>query len=347
MARWSFTVGAQTTTNGTIELTRGVTARSYTRRLVGPDEIGFVVNGSAPAAAVLAELETDCWAWRDSLLVARCRVLPTDDSVDDRQHRVSCKAFGYEALLDTRFTEAGDTLAWTGTDQAAIAWNLVNLTQSRTGGSLGITKGLNGFTAGGVANTGVLRDRTYQADQNIGKLLRQLSEVDNGFDMEIDASRKLQIYYPGRGLSAGKALVYGSNVSGFKRTFNYRNWSNAVGVSGGSGTATQYAATAGIATDPRGRVEARLALPSVTQDLAARATSLLAERSKPVYTWSLTMRQGQWAGFADVNVGDTCKLAVHRPPRFTNMVVNVRVHEISVVAGADGSEQVTMKAEQL
>lgn len=346
MAVWSFRVGSVASVNGDLELNRGVTGRYLTRKLTAPDEIGFELNGRQVAAGLLAEYAADVWVSRDGVPVARCRVLPTDDTLTDVEHRVSCKAYGYESLLDTRFTDLGDVVSWVATDQAAIAWNLVALTQGRTGGGLGITKGLNGFTAGGVATTGVLRDRTYEPDQQIGRLIRQLAEVQNGFDVDIDHNRQLQVYYPLRGTVTNEPLQYGGNVSRLKRSFAYRSFANAVVVSGGQGGGRSVAVSGTVGTDPRGRVEARLSLPSVTQDLPARATSLLADKSRPVYTWQVEMRRGMWRGFAHINVGDTVRLVALSPPRL-NVNVQCRVHEISVKVGESGEEDVSMKLEQL
>jgi len=345
MARWGFHVGTATGTEPIEEISTGVKSRAFTRRLVGPDEISITANARQPVMAILDEWASDIWAYRDGLLVGRGRVLPTDDMLDEDRHTVSVGAKGYEAILSTRFIDPGDALSYNA-DQATILWNLVNLSQSRAGGALGVTQGSNGFAAG-FGTTGVSKVRTYAVDQEIGKLCRQLAETDNGFDFEVDALKRLQVYYPSRGVS-GQVLVFGSNIVKARRTFNWAAAANAVAVTGAAGTTRAAAVSATVATDPRGRIEARAAFGSIVESatLTQRATSLLAERVRPSYGWTLTLKRGWWGGFATLNVGDTVTLTVKSLPRL-DVSVSARVYEIAVKIGPSGEEDVTVKVEEL
>lgn len=307
----------------------------------------MTANARQAAAELATEWSADLWAYRDGTLVGRGRVLPMDDDLDADRHTLSITGKGYEAIFERRFLDPGDTLTFLNVDQAQILWLLLNGSQSKSGGALGITQGANGFTAG-TGSTGVLRTRTYQIDQEIGRLARQLAEVQNGFDFEIDALRRLQVYYPQRGVSQGAVLVYGSNVVKAKRSYNWAAAANTVAVTGASGTTRATATSGTIGTDPRGRIEARQALPSVTENatLTARASSLLTERSRASYGWLIELKRGAWGGFGHVDVGDTVTLRVRSLPRL-NVNAPCRVHEIRVKIGPSGEEDVSMKLEQL
>lgn len=94
----------------------------------------------------------------------------------------------------------GLTVTYTATDQFAIVRALVARVQAAAGGDIGLE-----VTA---TNSGVTRDRTYPRHdgQTFGGLIRNLSQVENGFDIagrvEYNAGsveRWLRMWYPRRG----------------------------------------------------------------------------------------------------------------------------------------------------
>ena len=349
-ARWEFVTGP-VASGGLDAVTSTDATRKYVRRLNSADTATITADARAESAVVVDELAYDLWVYRDGVAVHRGRIGPTDDDIDSRQHKVTLTSWGYRQLLDYRYTEPADTLSFApGTDVAAIAWSLINATQGRTGGSLGITKSTTGFDGSGVANTGVTAERNYVADKAIGTLIDQLGDA-KGFDWDISPARQLRVWGTRRGGDNGYTLLWGGNVAQVKRAFNPSAFANAIAATGSASAPRSPASgaltTAGIATDPRGRWEARTAYGTVAQQatLDQHAAADLALRATPSYAWTVTMFPGRWGGFDALDVGDTASLAV-KSGRLV-VAADVRITEIAVTLPVTGEEQVTIKAEQL
>lgn len=86
---------------------------------------------------------------------------------------------GYLSYLRRRILRISAT--YTGIDQFAIAFDLIDKAQAAGNGYLGIS-----YTAN-PATSGVLRDRTYYSYErkHIGTLIEQLAAVQNGFDFRL------------------------------------------------------------------------------------------------------------------------------------------------------------------
>lgn len=143
-----------------------------------------------------------------------------------------------------------ETLIFGVADQLGIARYLVNWAQERPGGDIGVQ--LDGTISG------VLRDRVYYHYErgNIGTLIKQLSEVENGFDFGIDVAYvagvptpTLNLGYPRRGRIAGTTgLVFepGRNLGNYQWNEDGTRGANSVDAIGaGEGDAML------IATDTR------------------------------------------------------------------------------------------------
>lgn len=101
---------------------------------------------------------------------------------------ISLDCRGFFGLLEKRYTD--NSLSYTNTDSADIAWNLINYTQGLTYGNLGITRGSHPATKN--------RDRTDLRYKNIAEVIRKMSssEVKDGYDFNIDQDKKFNIFYP-------------------------------------------------------------------------------------------------------------------------------------------------------
>lgn len=111
------------------------------------------------------------------------------------------------AMLAKRRTAAEKI--YTSDDSADIAWDLINTTQTDTSGhgNLGITRGVHPVTKN--------RDRTFKFDNVRDALVgMSASKVKDGYDMDIDADRKFNIYYPQKGTDLPAVIFDSFNVTG-------------------------------------------------------------------------------------------------------------------------------------
>ena len=89
-------------------------------------------------------------------------------------------------------------------DSGAIAWDLIETSQLKTNGDLGITEGTIATTQD--------RTRTYN-NQNIMEAIINLSDVINGFDFEITNDKVFNVYtVKGTDLTDSLILEYGRNL---------------------------------------------------------------------------------------------------------------------------------------
>lgn len=122
-------------------------------------------------------------------------------------------------------------------EQSEIAWDLINHTQLRDNGSLGIVQGNN--------PTGQLRDRTYEY-ANVGQALINLSNVINGIEFDfvpiVDGANlvtgvRFDVYYPQMGSLRTdlNTLKIGDNIQSLSGKTNKAIANNGISEGAGSG----------------------------------------------------------------------------------------------------------------
>lgn len=326
---------------------------TWTRRINRPDSVSFAYDARDPSVPTLAARLNDLWVYRQGPvdvgldLLSRLRVWTVQRTIDDTHHRVEVTAVDYSGILEAvRKVWPTSTLAWTATDQADIAWDLIADSQALTNGSLGITRG-RGFTAG-AGNTGIDRDETVQPGDSIGKLISAIGARDNGYDWDIDAALALNIDHPQRGTTKTFGLVYGANVQRVVERVAAVDYANAGIVSGSSGLSIVTATAAGIAADPAGRWEREWSFPSVViqQTIADRAPWLVDDSTRPPGRYQVQLRQGMWEGPDQLDAGDTTTLTVVDGVLALDGV-DVRVLQLSVRVSTSGAETVTLDVEEV
>lgn len=342
--RWQLVIGPA---SGGHELAlTEATGRRYTARLNEASDLSFGIDGRHPQAAAIEELSTDVhllYSDADGTqILDRCRVGPTGDDIDTDAHRVEVACLDYVGVLNRRFLYSGHTLTYAGVDQAEIAWGMINDTQNRLRGDLGITKGWTG-----TSPTGVTRDRTYEARDSIGERIQELSEVINGFDWDITPTSasglRLDVWYPERGSDRGVVLVLGGLAANVRRELNPSDYANAIQYSGGEGT-TAYERDSDILLDPtpEGRWEAVFGDDGLTTQIALeQRTEWQSAQSQvvtPVYT--VTLRRGGWEGPSHIWLGDTVRLII--PSGRLAVDTAARVHEVQIDMDGDGGETVQL-----
>lgn len=331
MPSWKLLAGPPSGPDTELTAAKG---RRLTVRLGQPSDVGFSMNGRHEQALGLVELATDVWAYRDQHLLHRGRLGTTSDDVNADSHTTTFNAPDYRALLERRYLYDSDKLSYVQEDEAAIAWQLVQATQSKTGGDLGITRG-SGQT------TGFLRDRLYTAGKGIAESISQIGDLDGGFDWEIDPFLRLNVFNPARGRDTDEVLDFGGAVKSFTRATLPAEYGNAVrAIAGTDPRAPETREATDLAARPEGRFEIERGFPDILEQstLAAKADWLLAESQvlRPSYT--LTLAPDRYPGPQALWLGDTCIVTI-RSGRLDEHS-RQRVMEITFEPDGDGGETV-------
>lgn len=317
----------------TTELT-AATGRKIAVRLGQPFDAAFTLDGRHEQAAGIAELATDIWCYRDRELLHRGRVGTTSDTADADSHTVTFNAPDYRALLERRYLYDSDKLSYVAEDEASIAWQLVQATQGKTGGNLGISRGTG-------QTTGYLRTRLFTAGKGIADSISQIGELDGGFDWEIDPQLRLNVYNPARGRPTDVVLDFGGAVASFTRAVMPAEYGNAVrAIAGTDPRAPEIRQATDLATRPEGRFEIERGFPDILEQatLAAKADWLLAESQILRPSYVLTLAPDRYPGPQKLWLGDTCIVSI-RSGRLDEHTTQ-RVMEISFEPDGDGDETV-------
>lgn len=316
------------------ELTEA-TSRRVTWRLDATDDAQFSMNGESEELAEIVDLATDLVIYRNGIKLHRGRLGPAADSGNANGLATQLTSIGYRGMLDVRHVPAAGA-TYTATDQAQIAFGLIDTSQSSTNGDWGITDGTG-------ATSGTTRDRTYDPGKPIGEALGELFRVDDGGEWEIDADLALNRWYPTRGTDTGVVLDFGGLVVAFERLLSPADFGNAGVFSGDTSVTDPIDATAAtLATDPRGRWEVSRAFPSIKEQatLVDRAAWVVAQAATLRPTWRITLAADAWEGPDHLWLGDTAQLAVHAG----RLAVDAphRIAEIAVTEDDNGVETVVM-----
>ena len=314
------------------ELGSAVT-RKLEYALDGPATATFTLPGDHPDAKLVAELACDLLVLRDNVPIFRGRVGSSGDTITADTHTCQFSAVDYRGMLDRRILWAESPLSFRQVDQGQIAWQLIADTQSRPGGGLGITQGTG-------TNTGVPRDRDYTPGQKLGDVITQLGEVINGFDWEIDANLRFNVFYPQRGRPTGVDLVFGSQIAGATRTLTSSSFANAVRYSGSD--QVQAVEVADTTIGPTGRFEAQVANVDLQlqQSVVDAAAAELDSSDQIVAGYHLDLFDGWW----DPNqlwLGDEAALFI-RTGRLNVDGDTMRVVGLSVEYDDAGGEAVSV-----
>jgi len=320
-------------------------SRTVTFRLADSSEAGFQIDADTAAGRYVQELSTDLHYIRNGRILYRGRIGPTADDGDDKsKDTLDVKTADYKELLKRRRLYTGDIITFTQNGQDNIAWVLLNNTQVRPGGNLGISKGV-GF--GG--DNQWYRDRTYVLGDSIGDLLQQLSEVDNGFDWSIDpvdaSSLKLNLWHPFRGTDRGVVLEYGGLIRAYHRETDPGAYANQIRITGDTAVLPAAGVTrvaADIATRPEGIWDGVYGTDIQTATtLNDRADWQLANAQLVPVTYSLTFKVNGWGGPDHVWLGDTVETVI-KSGRL-NVDAKYRVFEIAITLDENGNETVVIQ----
>jgi len=198
----------------------------------GPNWAEMVIDAWKPEATVanFTEGEREVYIRRDGELVWAGYLWSAEGSTSDMTVRLSCS--GWASMLDHRLID-NDKL-FTDEDQFDIAWELIDFTQNKTDGNLG-------FTRGPEPDSGVDRTIKYRFWERrvIGEVIRELAEMNNGFDFDIAPNKVFHMYHPRRGVLLGTTLELDVNMNTIQQLRDASEVASEVhGIGGGEGKAT-------------------------------------------------------------------------------------------------------------
>lgn len=208
----------------------------------------------------------------------------------------------YIELFNARRTALSQT--YSSTDAGAIAWDLIDTSQSLTDGDFGITQG--------TIETTVSRDRSY-FNQNIMEAIINLSKVVNGFDFEITPNKVFNVYArKGQDKSSTAVFQYGVNFKsfGFDSDFGSPcNEARAVGEGFGPNrlntTSVNTGSRSSIGLRQQVTIEEDVSVLSTLQD---KSDELVNDRSVPINTINFVQAQTTNPRLGTLVTGDVVRI---------------------------------------
>jgi hypothetical protein len=198
----------------------------------GPNWAEIMIDAWRPEATVanFTEGEREVYIRRDGVLVWAGYLWSAEGSTSDMMVRLSCS--GWASMLDHRLID--EDKQFSDQEQMNVAWELINFTQNKTEGNLGITRGPE-------ANSGVTRTLKYRYWERrvIGEVIREIAEMNGGFDFDIAPNKVFHMYYPRRGVLSGTTLQLDTNMNTIQQLRDASEVASEVhGIGGGEGKAT-------------------------------------------------------------------------------------------------------------
>lgn len=280
---------------------------SLSMSLDAGSDASFTIPGSSPSANVVNELASDVWLYRFGSIIARYRIVAIGQAWgEDGEDVVSITAVDYKRLLNARHLQS--SMTFTDRGQADLVADLIEHTQSQTGGDWGIVNGV-------LDNDDRERDRSYVIGENIGSLLANLSSVIGGPSWSIDGHLRLNVRSGRSSTFPVQAIpiMLGGTARGLERSSGASDFANSVFVDGDNAfTVPATANSAGIVDDPRGRWERAEGFPSVVlqQTLQEKAEGLVDQYATPVATWSCDIEPSRYLTDAAFSPGDLVTVVV-------------------------------------
>ena len=326
--------------------TKAVT-RALNRKLVmrrrGQHEFSFSLHGMNHEAESINALATDVHVlWTDeggtTRFIYRGRLTVDGGTIDESKHTLSYSSQDYRAFLrQRRILYGADTRAWTGMDRGEIAWDLLQQTQSKPGGWLGISKGWTGTDP-----TGQVADWEVEAGDKVGEAIDKVGEVPDGYDWDVApisaSAMQLQVWSPRRGVDRQVHLELGGLITKVNRSVEATTYANAIRQSGADGLTAVELAVPDIGTRPEGRWDAEYGDTSLVIQpcVDERAVWQLDQSQVIPVGYTLTLRRGSWYGPDHLWLGDPVRIIINKGP--WQIDTWQRIEEMSFTLPSSGPE---------
>lgn len=304
----------------------------------------FQSRGRSLGAALIQELDTDVYVYREGVLEQRFRIVSVTQEWDsDGEDIITVSAVCYRRLLKSRHVIT--PLTFTSTGHGDIIAALIAHTQSQPNGDLGITVG--------SLDNSVLRDRSYTTGDNIFDAITDMTRVQDGIAWDINANLELIVRplfdYPLR----TTPIELGATARSLSRPSNAEGFANVAIVSGDFEATTPVVfGTAGLVFDARGRWEKVTSLPGeqFQSALEERALGTLDTALSPPSTWTADIVPFRYFTDLDLEIGELVALvepdtiAYRRGP--ANAVL-LQIVDRTLRQTADGDTEVSVSGVEI
>jgi hypothetical protein len=312
----------------------------------GPISFDVSKHSKACNPSLLAPTKTELHLYRGGLFVWGGYLWHARPSLD--ASTVAFAGSSYYSRLGRREVKAD--LNFEDEDQLDIAWGLIDYTQGRTGGELGITR------ANPAESSGVLRTIDYLASERskIAEAIKTLAGGVDGFDFAIvprrDAAgviyREWTAYYPQKGEQSAALISLGKNVDAYSLDLDGLDvTSERTGTGSGTGSSVLSALSSDAgALAEFGLLEDSTSYSDVTdEDLLQELTDEdQANHNTPPATLTVEVRPDDVdAGFEAFEVGDTVRVRI-LDGFYVDSDVYRRVASKAIAVTAAGRETMTV-----
>lgn len=254
-------------------------------------------------------------------------------------NQVNVTAVGWLQMLEKRFISSDVTFS--STDAGEIAFSILDDSNSEAeaqGGRVWITSG--------TAISTQLRDRTYKAYESVLSIIQGLSDIEAGFDMEVDPSTRELNIYESLSNETDAYFEYGVNVQSVSRSSDASKIVNHFTAFGSNNLSA-------VAEDPDsvlvyGHMQETASLSDVIDQtiLAAYANAEIAIRSQPLRIYTFTPLKSSVNVtyvprlFDDFIIGDIVYLTVNKG-RLSVDRQRIRAFSTTLVFDQNGNEQLS------
>ena len=334
-------------------------------------QLTFTISGRSPEATLITELATDVVAWRwdenrgHDIAYFRGIVGQGQDQITEQSHTINFTCHDYLAVMNRRFLRS--LRNYTQVNQDALVASFI--TDANTEGFMPGSylplhhsprdpDGRQRPSGQGGPPPPLNRDRQYAAAANLGKLLDDLSAVEQGFDYDVvpgwryDGMNNFDVlrnFYPSQGIDRSGDLVleYGSTVSTVDRTVNstdYANYERLVGSNASTDVPAPYSEQWNDDANDITRVPFGLWMDvdnasdvTIQSTLDQQASGALRDKGLVLPSYTIGLRPDFYTEGL-LNMGDTVPFIVNSGR--LNVFDAMRVVGLTFDIGDDGNENV-------
>lgn len=252
------------------------------------------------------------------------------------EDNVRCNGPGFlKALFDRTIDEDKSYL---GVDQFDIVRDLIDFTQAKTDGNLGITHA-------NLLDSGITRTFLYFAFQrpNLGDAIAHFAEIDDGFDIDLSPNKVFSMHYPRKGINTQHIFELGKNIRGISLETDAENIATEVtAIGAGEGQDTLLA----VEVDTAKRAFYKLRQLSVTEKDIVDSTVLSGTARETLRISKSPRLQPQFSietddpPFGSYTVGDF--VTIRADHGYIDLDDMFRINQMNVAVSDEGRDAITV-----